>query len=454
MWKEFSLRTRLFLPLCLMFLAALLLGGISLQIYAPSQFIDESEPVARSAKAVADGLNSALRVSANPQQTLDAFVQSLGTSEAIQFRRAGADTTAHLPVEVRTPLGRVPSWFVNLLSIPAIGAAFPVTIGGSRVGDIVFSPDISADIFEKWVGFVAIASAGIALTLVTGLIAYFTAGAALGPLRHLGEGLTRMRMGDYDHLIEATGPPEIRRSSEQANELARTLERLSHDNRSLLRKIVSLQDDERRDIARDLHDELGPLLFGIRATTVALVEAMPQENVDLASPAQDVLQAVEALQQANRRILDRLRPLHIQELGLEKSIQTLLQNARLQATGKKLTARIDPKLNDIDGPLSQTVYRMIQEGVTNVLRHANASEIDVKASIDDRQVAVDISDDGIGLLSGQVFGRGLTGMYERIRALGGTLELLRENGQTIVRCRLPVGHAAANKPANKRPERT
>ena len=115
----------------------------------------------------------------------------------------------------------------------------------------------------------------------------------------------------------------------------------------------------------------------------------PKTEID--ASRRGVMQSVEALQQANRRILDRLRPLHIQELGLEKSIQTVLQNARSQAPELKLTSEIDAELNDIDGMLSQTVYRVIQEGVTNVLRHANASEIDIKAVIHDRQVAVDIS---------------------------------------------------------------
>ena len=118
-----------------------------------------------------------------------------------------------------------------------------------------------------------------------------------------------------------------------------------------------------------------------------------------------MLESVEALQQANRRILDRLRPLYIQELGLEKSIQTLLDNARSQAPGLKLTAQIDPRLNEVDGLLSQTVYRVIQEGVTNVLRHANAHSMNVRAMIEDGQLAVEISDDGVGLPPDGIFGR-------------------------------------------------
>jgi two-component system sensor histidine kinase UhpB len=429
---------RLVLPLGTMFVAALVLGAISLQLFAPVQLVEENEPASRSAKAVAEALNSALLISTNPQQTLDAFVQSLGTSEAIRFRFTGAEISAHSPVEVRTPLGRVPNWFVDLLGLPEIGASFPVRIEGKQVGDIVFAPDLAADIYEKWIGFLALVSSAIALMLLTGTIAYFTAGTVIDALRSLGEGLTRMRTGDYEHLIAALGPPEIRKSSEQANELARTLSRLSQDNRSLLRKIVSLQDDERRDIARDLHDELGPLLFGIRANAVALQDGAPKDR-KLGASVEAMLRSVEALQLANRRILDRLRPLHIRELGLEKSVQTLLQYARSQAPGLKLTLRIDPRLNDVDGLLSQTVYRVIQEGITNVLRHANANAVNVEAAIEGPTVAVEISDDGVGFAADQPFGRGLTGMHERVRALSGNFEFKRADGRTYVRCRLPLG---------------
>ena len=425
-----------------MFVAALLVGAISLQLFAPVQLSDESAPVARSARVVADALNSALRTSANPQATLDAFAEAIGTSEAIRFQPAGASQPLQPPVEVRTPIGRVPQWFVNLLTIPEVGAAFPVQIEGKQVGEIIFAPDLSADIFEKWIGFVAITVSVTALTLLTGSIAYVTAGAVLRPLQELGQGLTRMRGGDYEQLIAPSGAPEIRRSAEEANELARTLSRLSQDNRGLLRRIVSLQDDERRDMARELHDELGPLFFGIRANTVALLEAIPHGHLELAASADGILQSVEALQQANRRILDRLRPLYIQELGLEKSIETLLQYARAQAPGLKLVSHIDGRLNAIEGLLSQTVYRVIQESITNVLRHARAGSVTLDASMKATELIVEVSDDGIGFPRDCVFGRGLTGMQERARALSGTLELVREDGRTIVRCRLPAGDGA------------
>ena len=138
-------------------------------------------------------------------------MQSLGTSEDIRFRPAGVEIGVPSPLDVRTPLGRVPDWFVHLLTIPEIGASFPVTIEGKRVGDIVFAPDMSADIYEKWIGFLAIAASGIALMLLTGVIAHFAARSALAPLQNLGDGLTRMRMGDYeqpDSDDRAAGDPQ------------------------------------------------------------------------------------------------------------------------------------------------------------------------------------------------------------------------------------------------------
>lgn len=436
MWQRLSFRTRLFLPLGASLLAALILGGILLQIFSTHQLADEHEPGRRSIATITAALNDALRASDNPQETLDAFVRSLDASTDIQFRpMEGAPPPS--PKDALRNLKAVPQWFVNLITLPEMEAASPVVIDGRHVGDIVFLPDLSADLFEKWIGFLALTSLVGVLMVLTGIVAYVFAGSALRPLQHLGEGLTRMRRGDYTKPIPVAGPPEIRKSCEEANALAATLAQLSQDNRDLMHRLVSLQDDERRDLARELHDELGPLLFSIRAGTIALIEiTRPAGN--LGNSAQDVLQSVEALQQTNRRILDRLRPLYIEELGLPTSVQTLLRNFRKQAPHVGLTDTIDPRLDGIDGPLAQTVYRLIQEALTNVLRHAEANHVQVQAVVVEGTLVIEIADDGGGFPAGNVFGRGLTGMHERVRALSGSLSLLRADQRTYVRCRLPV----------------
>jgi len=439
MWTKLSLRERLLLPMAAMIVGALLLGGLALQTASPDQFEYENAQGVRSAQRVAEALNAALTTVGNPQQALDAFAEALGTSETIEFVRSG---TAPDRAVLRVHDGNVPAWFIALLKIPQLGAAYPVRIGTVHAGDIVFNPDLSADIFEKWVGFLAIVSSGSVLMLLAGLSAWFTTGTALRPLAQLGAGLTRMRNGDYDTAIPMAGPPEIRKSCGEANQLAATLKRLSRDNRELLRKLVSVQDDERRELARELHDEMGPLLFAIRANATALSETASGGAGEPGSPAESILGAAEALQHANRRILEGLSPLYVAELGLDESIRTLLRSAQAQAPNVALTSTIDSRLNELDGLLSQTTYRVIQEGVTNVLRHAWATAIDVAARIDDDQVAIEISDDGVGLPQRANFGRGLTGMHERVRALNGSLSLSREQGRTVVRCRLPLEQAA------------
>ena len=441
MWHRLSFRTQLFLPLGVSFLAALAMGGVLIQSFATGQLADENEPGRHSTRAVAGALNNTLSTSNDPQKTLDAFVHSLGSSSDIQFRPSEAGPAPAPKHGLREPLG-VPRWFINLITPPDMNAAFPVIIDGRQVGDLVFLPDLSADLFEKWIGFLALTGLIAMLMVLTGTIAYLFAGSVLRPLQNLGAGLTRIRRGDYATLTPVAGPPEIRQSCEEVNALAATLAQLSQDNRDLLHRLVSLQDNERRDLARELHDELGPLLFGIRAGTVALIEAMPPSG-HLGNSAQDVLQSVEALQQTNRRILDRLRPLYIEELGLETSVQTLLRNFRRQAPHIALTATIDPDLNGIDGPLAQTIYRVIQEALTNVLRHAGAHSAHVQATIAGDVLVFEVSDDGSGFPADNVFGRGLTGMNERVRALSGSLSLLRADERTYVRCRLPLGEVRA-----------
>ena len=93
-WQDLSLRARLFLPLAAMFVVALILGAVLLRSFAAEQLIEEHEPAMRSAGQLAEALNATLRSSANPQQTLEAFGQSLGTGGAIRFRSAEASSSA------------------------------------------------------------------------------------------------------------------------------------------------------------------------------------------------------------------------------------------------------------------------------------------------------------------------------------------------------------------------
>jgi hypothetical protein len=202
-----------------MFLTALIAGLVLLRIFAADQLVDENEPAGRSSVLIAGALNKALSVSSNPKATLDAFVDELNTSgsDVIRFRSAGASPPSRSENRAAgAGLARVPSWFVHLLALPEVARHTPILIQSERVGDLVFEPDMTADIYEKWVGFLAIVASGVALTLFTLAITYLTVDAALRPLRDLGTGLARLRDGHYSGKITCSGPPEIRESCDPA----------------------------------------------------------------------------------------------------------------------------------------------------------------------------------------------------------------------------------------------
>lgn len=224
MWQRLSFRTQLFLPLGLSFLAALAMGGLLLQTFATGQLADENEPGRRSTRIVAFALNSALGATDNPRKVLDAFVNSLGTSSDIQFRPVEAGPLPPGKDGLRDLHG-VPRWFADLIAIPDMDAASPVIIDGRHIGDILFTPDLSADLFEKWIGFLALMSLIAVLMVLTGTIAYLFARSALRPLQDLGAGLTRMRRGDYATPI----PVGDRRKSGRAARKPMPLQRPSRN---------------------------------------------------------------------------------------------------------------------------------------------------------------------------------------------------------------------------------
>lgn len=435
MWTTLSLRARICVLLGGMFLSALIAGLALLWIFSSDQILEENEPSARSAITVAAGLNAALAASTRPDAILAAFVDQLGSTpaDAIRFRRDGE---VHAPEQGKTS-GRVPEWFVKALFVPDLAQHIPVLVQGRRVGDLIFEPDLSAQIYEKWIGFLSLLGSLVGMALLAGLLSFVTIGAALQPLRDLAEGLARLRTGDFSKKVDCSGPPEVRESCLSVNELALTLGRLSSENRSLLRRMISIQDEERRDISRELHDELGPLLFAIRANVTAMIDDCGS-GTNRSMGEERALQAVEALQIANRRILERLRPMLIEELGLDASIQKLLRDVHTQVPEMAVTFEIDPRIVTADSVVAQTVYRLLQEGITNVLKHAGASKMSVKTEVTNEAILVEVADNGARAPLEPKFGRGLTGMQERLRALEGKFDYIRADGWTTIRCSLPL----------------
>jgi two-component system sensor histidine kinase UhpB len=179
-----------------------------------------------------------------------------------------------------------------------------------------------------------------------------------------------------------------------------------------------------------------------------LAEAQEPETEALRKHGHAVLEQVNGLQQLTRRILEKLRPVGLAELGLREALGALLRVWNESHPGVAIETAISPSLCETGETADLTIYRVVQEALTNVFRHADATEVNVSIAPAERPAGegdrrdyalVRISDNGHGLKPDQKFGFGLTGMRERLLALGGTLTVASGERGVTIEAMVPVG---------------
>jgi len=221
-----------------------------------------------------------------------------------------------------------------------------------------------------------------------------------------------------------------------------------------LRSSLSAADAERRRWARELHDETLQGLGGVR-----LMLSSGLRHEDLASAREAIRGAIEHIEQeieSLRGIITDLRPAALDELGLRSAIETLLERHREQ-DGVEITSELgvpgrsageDP----LDEDLEMTVYRLVQEALTNVAKHALASRVRVAIGNADGALWLEVEDDGRGFdADTKTNGFGLAGMRERVALAGGTLEVSSPGGGTLVKASLPVRLPGAHRTESSAP---
>lgn len=241
-----------------------------------------------------------------------------------------------------------------------------------------------------------------------------------------------------------------RRIAERTGELARANAALAEENaasvraeaarRDLLRRLASAQEDEQRRTARDLHDQVGQTLS---ALMVAIQTACDSEPLPLAAAARlrDALRLAEDLGRDVHDLATRLRPALLDDIGLPAALRQLL-NGWQRRTG----VHVDFQATWLDRErlpteIETVVFRVVQEAMTNIARHARARRVSVIVERYDGHVIAVVEDDGVGFDQDlNTPGRlGLVGMQERVMLVGGTLDVESEPGDgTTVIARIPV----------------
>ena len=450
MWQRLSLRSRINLLMALVLTLGLAINVARLVLEGGPRVQAEDQSVTRLAREFVETIVGGLNEAPNPEARLDQIVQDLQRLRHVSITwqtDAGAPADIHEGEE--DDAGSVPGWFVTLVHPRTTSVSVPVSIHGKRTALVITSIP-NDEIAEIWDGVLTQLAVGSPVALTLFLITMVVVGRALAPLEALLQAMSGIESGSYGVHVEPGGAPELAAICTKMNRLAETLGEAIEEKRRLAERAVSLQDVEREEIARELHDEFGPYLFTLRVHARALMRL-----ANAGAPDADgfrkhggaILDQINDLQQFTRRILERLRPVGLAELGLREALGALLRMWNESHPEVEIETTISRSLGETGETADLTIYRVVQEALTNVFRHARATAVNVSIEPAERPAGIKgnrdyalvrVRDNGRGLKPGEKFGFGLTGMRERILALGGTLTVASGEGGVTIEAMVPT----------------
>ena len=438
--------------------AALLVGGSIAVLRARAQTRVEMAASIHLAEALV-GDAAAL---AHQQLPAERFLANLPVQlRSIRHVRIAVKNETGLPIRAMPPTdiaarASAPRWFTELVAPPVEIRNVPVVINGSKVGEVEIVGEPGDEIAEFWQNAAAIAGTIVLLNVAMVGILYVLFGRVLGPLTALAGGLSDLKRHSYDVRMPSPQARELAAITDHFNALASALETARAENLRLNRQLITAQDDERRRTALELHDEVGPCLFGLKANASSIASAAAtlaeKDKQVIADRLRDTVAIVDHLQAINRTMLERLRPMALGHVPLKDMLGELVReqerrHARyfvfLQRPGYRAQLwRLD-RSHHLSLPARKPhECSPPRSGATH---HHRASRRDGAA------VALTVGDDGCGIHPGKIAGFGMRGMQERVEGLGGRYTIQSEAGNgTCVRVTLPLaeaGNAAVNSDA-------
>jgi signal transduction histidine kinase len=253
------------------------------------------------------------------------------------------------------------------------------------------------------------------------------------------------------HFVDVT-PSVLQKAEfeERLNECTTELEKSHASFRVLSRHSLRIQEEERRRLGIELHDRAGQLLAAIKWKLDLLHRDIGAARPDLDKFAKDALQLANELSHELRTVSHSLHPPLLEEAGLELALRLYIEGLR-ERGGFAVELEIHPGLQPLPPEMDATIFRIVQESLTNVYRHANTRAARVRISSDTRMVKVQVLDRGRGIPSftsvsdpNARFGVGIRGMRERIRQLNGHFDIESSRGSTTVTAVLPIEQVSDN----------
>jgi len=223
------------------------------------------------------------------------------------------------------------------------------------------------------------------------------------------------------------------RVKERTSELDRAQESL----RMLSARLLQMQDDERRRIARELHDTAGQILVALNLNLVPVEEELLRDNSELAKQITESLRLIEELSRDLRTMSHLLHPPLLDEAGLLSAVRWYVEGFA-QRSKIDVDLQLDHKVGRLPGELETAIFRIVQECLTNIHRHSGSSSASIAITRDSHAVTVEIRDQGQGMPMPIRAGVGIQGMGERVRQLGGQLEIASGSDGTRITAIFPT----------------
>lgn len=345
-----------------------------------------------------------------------------------------------------------PVWFAHLLAPRTPRETFALR-GGLR---LVVQAEPSRAVLDAWDDVTRLATFATLVLVVVNAAAFWTIARMMRPFPVISAGLERIRHGDLHYRLPRLAGVEAHAIEEAFNGMAQAVddkvraERKAREAEARLeerREMASLADqrveEERRLIAHELHDEFGQSVTAIRSLALAIASRDGVHDPATGEVARMISQEAARLYDAMHGLIPRLAPLSLDTLGLAATLENLLGD--WQRRHPQVLLSLHQALPADLGPsVTLAIYRVVQEGLINALRHAKAARVDIDVRCDAEQVVVTVADDGVGLPAqwARPGHFGLRGLAERVAALGGTFHAGSLPAQgTRLRAEIPLGTA-------------
>lgn len=332
--------------------------------------------------------------------------------------------------------------FYLWLFSPGFEITRPIAFNGRAYGALTVTPNAEMEIAKAWENIRSLLGLSALTVLAVCLLVYLSIIRALRPARIIVAGLENMKKGDLACRLPPFELIEWQRTSEAINQLAASQQQLLAERQKLAVKLINLQEEERRYLARELHDEFGQCLAAINAVAASITHTAEQQCPALVGEADHISRISQHMMECVRELLGRLRPAELDELGLAAGLNSLVSGWNARSGGKiHYQLSIIGDCASLPEPMAITLFRICQECLTNIAKHSVAANAGISLTITADAVALTVKDDGnaTDLPFADGPGIGLLGIRERVTALHGQLTLaIAQPRGLIVEALLPI----------------